>query len=357
MQLKTYLQILLKRWWIVAASFGIVVLGTYIWTSNQGPVYQSKTTYILKPRSAINQLDEDFVRSLEMVSRRVEINTTFAEVASSKLIKSQALDETDYSQSVREKLSVSAVVLGGTNILEITVEGPKPEIAQEYCTLVGLKTHEYVASLYDVFELQLLDAASKRETPVRPNLLFNLLLGSFLALGLGVGLTFLVEFIVSPYTEPNTFNIIDRETGAYNKAYLVHRLRQEINRAKRHDYPVSLGLIKIDIEGEGITDQDKSETMRLFKIIIENEMRDEDLIATIDKEIFAFMYPYLNTNNARTIINNVQKKFDSMVHDVTSMNGNLYYSSYSTVVGFSANDSTETQFLDRGIRALRTKQD
>jgi capsular polysaccharide biosynthesis protein len=292
-----------------------------------------------------------------MVSRRVEINTTFAEVASSKLIKKQALEETEYSDSVRENLSVSAVVLGGTNILEITVEGPKPEIAQEYCDLVGQKTVEYVASLYDVFELQPLDSASLRTTPIRPNLLFNLLLGVFLGGGLGAGLSFLVEFIVSPYTEPNTFNIIDRDTGAYNKAYLVHRLRQEINRAKRHEYPISLGLIQVDIEGEGITDQDKSETMRLFKIIIENEMREEDLIAAIDNSTFAFMYPYLSRQSARAIVNNVQKKFESMVHDVSSMNGDLYYTSFSTVVGLTGSDSTETQFLDRGIRALKTKQE
>ena len=59
MQIKTYLQILIKRWWILAASLGIVLIGTYIWTSNQGPVYQSKTTYILRPRSAVNTLEDD----------------------------------------------------------------------------------------------------------------------------------------------------------------------------------------------------------------------------------------------------------------------------------------------------------
>ncbi|NIV13498.1 MAG: hypothetical protein GWN62_20100 [Aliifodinibius sp.] len=357
MQIKTYLQILIKRWWILAASLGIVLIGTYIWTSNQGPVYQSKTTYILRPRSAVNTLEDDFVRALEMVSRRVEINTTFAEVASSKLIKTQALDEVDYRDSVRENLSVSAIVLGGTNILEITCEAPKPEIAQEYCTMIGQKTHEYVANLYDVFELQLLDAASFRANPVRPNLLFNMILGTVLGFGLGAGMAFLVEFIASPYTEPNTFNIIDRDTGAYNKAYLVHRLRQEINRAKRHDYPLSLGFVKVEIEGEGITDQDKSETMRLFKIIVENEMREEDLIAAIDKETFAFLYSYISRQHARTIVDNLQKKFEAMVHDVSAMNGDLYYSSYSTVVGFSPSDSTETQFLDRGIRALKTRQE
>jgi len=273
------------------------------------------------------------------------------------LIKSQALAETEYSAFVIQNLSVSAVVLGGTNILEITVEGPSPEIAQEYCQLVGQKTHEYVASLYDVFELQQLDSASYRANPVRPNLLFNLLLGTFLGLGLGGGLSLLVEFIVSPYTEPNTFNIIDRETGAYNKAYLMLRLRQEINRAKRHDYPLSLGFIKVEIEGEGITDRDKAETMRLFKVIIENEMRSEDLLAAIDKDTFAFLYPYISRQSARALVDNYMKKFESMVHDVSTMNGDLYYSSYATVVGFTGNDSSETQFLDRGLTALRTKQE
>jgi len=357
MQIKTYLQILVKRWWIVLIGLAVVLVATFIWTSRQGPVYQSKATYILRPRTGIDQIEDDFVRALEMVSRRVEINTTFAEVAASKLIKNEALAETDYSPTVIENINVSAVVLGGTNILEITVEGPTPEIAQEFCNLVGEQTHEYVGNLYDVFELQLLDTASFRKNPVRPNLMFNLLIGAILGLGLGAGIAFLVEFIVSPYTEPNTFNILDRETGAYNKAYLVHRLRQEINRAQRHEYPVSLGFIQIEIEGEGITDLDKNETMRLFKIIIENEMREEDLLAAIDKDTFAFLYPYLSRQSARAILDNVQKKFESMVHDVTSMNGDLYYSSFATVVGLTGSDKSETDFLDRGLRALRTKQE
>ncbi len=356
MQIKTYFRILLKYWWILLFATTVVVVGTIIWMTGQQRVYQSKSTYILRPRAAMDQMGDDFVRALEMVSRRVEINTTFAEVAASKLIKTRALEETEYSSKIKEYLDVSAVVLGGTNILEITVEGPTAEIAQEFCYLVGMETHEYVGSLYDVFELQLLDGASYQEDPVRPNLIFNLIIGLMLGIGLGAGLAFLVDFIVSPPSEPNTFNIIDRETGAYNRVYLEHRLRQELNRAKRHDYPISLGLIKFRMEGEGITETHKNEIMRLYKIIIENEMREEDLLGVINKNIFAFVYPFLSRNKSRLIVNNAEKKFASMVKNVSSLKGRLYFKSISTVIGYTASDKSGTDFLDRGLRELQKNQ-
>lgn len=356
MQIRTYLKILVKRFWIVLIGVIAVLAATYIFTIRQDRIYQSKATYILSPRTGINQIEDDFVRALEMVSRRIEINTTFAEVASSKLIKNEALAEVDYSKDVIANLSTSALVMGGTNILEITVEAPSPEIAQEYCNLIGEKTQDYVRELYDVFELRLLDSASFRANPIRPSLGLNLILGGILGFGLGASAAFVVEFLTSPYSDPSTFNILDRGTGTYNKAYLVHRLRQEISRAKRHEYPIALGFIQIDVEGEGITDVNKSESMRLFKVLIESEMREDDIVASIDKNTFAFIYPYTSTQNARSILDNFGKRFESMAHDVISKNGDIYFNSFSTVVGYTGSEKSETDLIDRGLRALRTKQ-
>lgn len=356
MQIKRYFQTLRKRFWIILLAVIVALSATYFFSSRQPRVYQSKATYVLSPRSGMDQIEDDFVRALEMVSRRVEINTTFAEVASSRYIRNQALTETEYSAEVTQALSVSALVLGGTNILEIVVEAPSPQIAQEFCRLIGQQTQAYVANLYDVFELRILDSASFRGTPIRPILGLNMLIGGILGLALGLSAAFFVEFITSPYSQPSTFNILDKETGAYNKTYFIHRLRQEMERAKRHNYSIALGLIQIDIEGEGITDAKKNDTMRLFNVMIGKMMRDYDIVASIESQTFAFLYPHTSFDNAKTILGNYSKEFESIADEVISSNGQLYMGIRSTVVTYKGSEVTETALIDRGIRALKKKQ-
>lgn len=356
MQLKNFFHTLRKRLWIILLGIAVVLAATYLFSLNQDRVYQSKATYVLSPRAGMDQIEDDFVRALEMVSRRVEINTTFAEVASSRYIKSQALAEVDYNSNISEALSVSALVMGGTNILEIVVEGPTPAIAQEFCVLIGEKTQAYVQNLYDVFELRLLDSASYRGTPIRPIMGLNMILGGILGLALGLSAAFIVEYISSPYSQPSTFNILDRETGAYNKTYFIHRLRQEMERAKRHDYSIALGLIQIEVEGEGVTDIKKSDTMRLFNVMIGKEMRDYDLVAVLDSQTFAFLYPHTTLDNAKTILNNYSKEFELMADEVISSNGQVYLGIRSTVVSYKGSAVTENALIDRGIRELKKKQ-
>jgi len=350
MEIKAYIKILLKRWWALALGLIVVVSATYVWTNRQEQVFQSKATFVLRPRGSTSAVEDEFVKTLDMVSRRVEINTTFAEVATSRLIRNRALDQLNSQDS--KGLSINAGVVGGTNILSLTAEGPDPVTTQEFCTLIGAETLQYVSELYDVFELQPLDPASISRKPVRPNMTLNLMLGAVLGLGLGGGLALLIEFIKSPYEEPDTFNIIDRDTGAYNKSYFTLRLWQEMNRAKRNKYPLSLGLIKIEFEGEDISQREQIETMRVFKKLTESAMREDDILASINGGIFAILCPYMPNDKAKAFVEGMKKKFVSVAHDVLSTNGDSQIKSYTSVVTYKGGFVNESKLLEKGILEL-----
>ena len=352
MELKAYLKIFFKRWWAILLVFAVVVAATWFWTKQQEQIYQSKATFVLRPRSSTIAVEDDFVKALDMVSRRVEINTTFAEVATSRLIKNRALEQLQLGSGVEQDFFVSAGVVGGTNILTITVEGQDPVVTQEYCTLIGAETLSYVSDLYDVFELQPLDPASLSKKPIRPNLTLNLMIGSVLGLALGIGLALLIEFIRSPFEEPDTFNIIDRETGAYNKSYFMLRLWQEMNRAKRNKYPLSLGLIKVEFEGDDIARHERIEAMRVFKKLTESAMRDDDILASIDRGIFAILCPYMPSDKAKVFVGGMKKKFATVAQDVLSTNGSGQLRSYSSVVTYQGGMIKEGGLLEKGIMAL-----
>jgi len=350
MEIKAYLKILSKRWWAILLGLAVVVSATWFWTSQQDRAYESKATFVLRPRSSTLVVEDEFVKALDMVSRRVEINTTFAEVATSRLIRNRAIEHMQSGSG--GSFLVSAGVVGGTNILTISVEGPDPIAAQEYCMLIGQETLAYVSELYDVFELQPLDPASLSRRPIRPNLSLNLMLGSVLGLALGAGLAFLIEFIRSPYEEPDTFNIIDRDTGAYNKSYFTLRLWQEANRAKRNKYPLSLGLIKVEFEGDDISPHERIEAMRVFKKLTESVIREDDILACINGDIFAILCPYMPNEKAKVFVSDMKKKLSSVAEEILVSNGGGQIKSYSSVVTYQGGFIKEGGLLEKGILAL-----
>ncbi len=352
MELNSYFRIILKRWWAILIGLSVAAAATVVWTNRQVPVYESKATFVLRPRSSTLVLGDEFVKALDMVSRRVEINTTFAEVATSRLIKQQAIQALGFESSQTRGLTVSAGVVGGTNVLTITVEGASPSVVQQFCDTVGAETLNYVSELYDVFELQPLDPASLPSRPIRPNLGLNLLIGSFLGLVLGLGLALLVEFIRTPYVENDTFNIIDRETGAYNKSYFTLRLWQEMLRAKRNKYPLSLGLIKVEFDGEDFSNRERIEAMRVFKVLTENQVREDDILACIDGNTFAVLFPFMHNDKAKLFVTEMKNKYVSVARDVLSINGGTRIRSYSSVVTYQGGFIKEGSLLEKGMMAL-----
>ena len=245
MELKMYFRILLKRWWIIPLTFIFTLIPTYIFVSGQPWVYESEATFVIRPRTSVAVNDDEIVKALDTVSRRVEIITTFAEVSSSSLIKQRAVESLGLSAEEQEGLKVNGRVLAGTNILEINVQGPDPKIVRDLATAVSMETLSYVSNLYDVFELEPLDGANIPNRPVSPNKTLNLAIGAALGLLLGVGLIFLIEYLKEPLVGDLQINVIDPETGAYNQTYFKLRLGEELSRARHNTYSFSLALIKV----------------------------------------------------------------------------------------------------------------
>jgi diguanylate cyclase (GGDEF)-like protein len=313
-ELKAYFRILIKRWWILIPIFAITLIAVSIWSSYLPNIYATNATFVIRPRSEL-VLDDDFVRALDIVSRRVEINTTFAEVANSNLIRNQAAERLQLPSEKRRNITVSGRVIGGTNVLEITVQGTDPVVVRNFADAVGIEILSYVSSLYDVFELEPLDPAEIPGRPIRPNRTFNLLVGAALGLVLGVGVVFLVEYVESPHEEPGSFNILDPTTGAYNKPYLLLRLQQEMNRAHRHIAPLSLGMIQVEmiVKEQDISSVTGSEVLKEARFVIENTLKEQVLLFRFEENIYTILMPETNEKEAKELMD--QLKFNLAVFE------------------------------------------
>lgn len=197
MELKVYLQVLIKKWWLILPAFLITVGVTFWLTLSQVPVYEAKTTYILRPNSSVDDA-KNLLSGLDVLSRRAEIASTYAEVANSRLIKERAAERLGITSAQRKTLSVDSQVLAGTNVLEMVVSGNDPALVRDFANRVGNETVSYVEDLYESTQLAPLDRATLPHSPVRPNTKLNLAMGVVLGLVLGIGLAFVAHFLETP---------------------------------------------------------------------------------------------------------------------------------------------------------------
>ena len=201
MDIRKYIKILIGKWWLILLTV-IITLGAVSWfTFSQQPIYQTSVTYIVRP----NVADEDareLLSGLDVLSRREEIARTYAEVAISRLVRNKAADMLELTAEEKASMEVSSRLLAGTNVLEISVTGPDPYMIRDYADTVGEETVSYVKELYETYQLAHLDSADASFTPIGPGRVFNLSLGLFVGLVLGIGLAFFAHYLQVRQQEP-----------------------------------------------------------------------------------------------------------------------------------------------------------
>lgn len=195
MELRTYLGILWRKWWVVLPAFLSTIVATAVLTFTQTPVYRTTATFVVAPKKLSFENTDSFVDGLSILSRNTEIASTYVEVAKSRKIKQEAAAGLNLSASETSSLSVDSRLLAGTVVIELTVEGKDPVLAQVFAATIGDQTTLYMQGLYEAYEFRPLDAPSLPRSPVKPNKKLNLALGAISGLALGAGLAFLAEYL------------------------------------------------------------------------------------------------------------------------------------------------------------------
>lgn len=356
-ELKNYLRIVAGKWWLVLITFVSAVAFTYVFTDNQPLVYRAVSTFVMRPRTSLVLADDEVVRMVDTLSRRVEINTTYAEVAESKHIKNLAAEQLGLEPGEGRGISVNGRVIAGTNILEIAVEGPDPQLVRDFAHAVTTQTKSYVSGLYDVFELEPLDAADVPRSPIRPNATLNLILGAMVGLAGGVALAFLSVYLLEPAEEPVTFDIIDYETGAYTESYLKLRLWQEMRRAARNGYHFSLVLIRV--ERAGLTQSASampSPLLRKISGLLRSCLRDEDLLGRLDPSTFALLLPDLNTEEATPLVDELVRRVETAALDIGKTGSQIYLHAVSGSATYDDYSIGLDDLLLQAANALHTAE-
>ena len=351
--MKTYLQILVRKWWVVLPVFLIALVTTIVLTLVQTPVFEATATFIVKPNSSFSD-EKSFTSGLDTLSRRTEIATTYTEVASSHLIKQEAATELGLSSGQAKSLSVDSRLRAGTNVLEVKVRGSDPLLARDFANAVGAQTTLYVQDLYETYDLRPLDQAAMPMSVASPNKKLNFALGAILGLILGAVLAFFAEYLQTPLERVINFDIVDDESSAYNKPYLWQRLGEEMNRAKRNRYPLSLASMEIDSLGamNSSSPQVRSAALRSIAVLLKKHLRPEDVVARVNGSVFALLLPDLSGEEAREAMEKLQREIVLTPLEMEKNGPKLNLVGATGVVAYQRNGADQHELMDQATRAM-----
>jgi len=355
MELKHYLQVILKGWWLILPAFLVSVTSALVFTYSQTPVYRTSATFIVSPSASFSTLN-DVLRGLDSLSRREGIMATYVEIATSSTVLDAVYTEMGLTEDQLDYLEVSSDLIPSTNLIKVAVESNDPLIAKTCADLVGQKTIEHVGNLYEIYDMKPLDPAYIPPSPSKPKKVQNLMLAAMLGSLLGGGLAFLAEYLRSPKVSVTSVNIIDNDTGVYNRYYFLQRLGQELSRVKRHRYPLSLGLMSIerlDAVGDTRLPRLRNEILRRVAFHIKQYLREEDIMARFEGDKFAFLLPDTTGQSAQEILKKLQTRIEWNVFELEESGIKLNLTSSCGVAAYNFNGAGRDELLSEAEIALQ----
>jgi diguanylate cyclase (GGDEF)-like protein len=353
--MRTYLRVITKGWWLILSAFLISVATGSIFTYSQIPIYRSTATFVVSPSTSLGQFN-DFMRSLDSLNSRDGIMMTYAEIANSHAIFSSVYTELQLTPAQRENLYVSSEIIPSTNIVKVIAESDNPLLAKQVADLVGQKTTEYIESLYEAYDMKPLDPANTPVSPSKPRIVENLLLAAILGLAIGVGSAFVLDNLRSSADRIAAVNIVDGDTGIHNRYYFVQRLGEELSRAKRNHHPLSLALINVD-HLDAINDMRlprlRNELLRRVGLFMKRYLREEDLVARFEGDKFALLLPETPGSEAKKILEYLQTRLEWNIFELEEKGVKLNLASSSGIAAYNFNGITREELLTHAEQALQ----
>lgn len=226
MEIKLYLRMIQRSWWIVILTALSAVMAALIVAFMATPIYSSSSRYIVSPNPIYlgGDVDYNLIYSLDTLDKRTII-TTYAEVLNSPRIYAETAATLGLTESDLMDYTYSATVFPETNIIEFTVQGPDPELAALITASVGQRAVEYVEGLYQIYEMGLLDPASIPAAPISPQPLRDAGVALVVGLALGVGLALVRELLRAPIVNFLQQRKVDDMSQALNRAAFQDLLR------------------------------------------------------------------------------------------------------------------------------------
>ena len=244
MNIKMYIRMIQKGWWIIALAVLTALNLTMIIDIFSTPIYEATTRMIVLPNPE-SFAGKDFVSSLTSLDNS-SIVTTYADVFDSDFNIQAFISTLDLIDEEIEEYAQNTVVLPDSNVLEIYVTGPDPEITARWANGVANTGIDYMKTIYQVYDLNILDSAVVPEEPISPQPVRDVALGGILGLLIGVILAILRDQLRIPLEAYRQRRFIDSQSSAFNREHFEALLLEQTERSEEQDSIYSVVMIKLN---------------------------------------------------------------------------------------------------------------
>lgn len=205
--LREIFDMLMNRWlMIVSLTIVAAIIAGIVSFFIITPKYEASTTMMVSYKQ-----DQEALMNYNELQMSQKLATTYSQIIKSERIADAVIEKLDLDLSAEElnsKISVSQVET--TEILKITVKDNDPQLAALIANTETEIFKNEINEMMKVDNVSIIDVAKVPENPVSPNKMMNIAIATVLGLMVGVGITFVLEFLDRTYKVPTD---IERHLG------------------------------------------------------------------------------------------------------------------------------------------------
>ncbi|GLX67689.1 YveK family protein [Paenibacillus glycanilyticus] len=197
MELKQYVQIVMKKWWLIAAIVIVAVVATgiksYFFTT---PIYQAKATLI------VNQSPQQAgveTLNLGLLQSNVMLINSYKKIVESAFIMDKVVEQHASLGVTADDLSSKVTVTSAddSQVMEILYSGASYTKAAQIVNAVSEVFRDQIPNIMQVDNVTILDKANENDKPAPTNNspLLNIIISLIVSAMLAVGIIFLLDYL------------------------------------------------------------------------------------------------------------------------------------------------------------------
>ncbi|WP_082461080.1 Wzz/FepE/Etk N-terminal domain-containing protein [Psychrobacillus sp. FJAT-21963] len=192
--LQELFKIMKKRLVLIISTFVLAVMITgvvsYFFLT---PIYEASTQILINQK----EIEQNQFNTLDIETNLQLINTYYV-IIKSPVILSKVVDNLDLSTTpelLNKKIKVSSEQ--NSQVINVTVQDPDMNKAVDIANMTAEVFQEEIRTLMNVDNVNILSPAinTKNINPVFPKPILNMAIAAIIGLMLGVGITFLIEYL------------------------------------------------------------------------------------------------------------------------------------------------------------------
>lgn len=193
MEIRTYINIILRYWWLVLLVMVAGGVGMALADRVQKPTYATEARVAVRPTLTLTDSRAIIDLVGQMGGRYIVGN--FAQSFTSAQVKAAARQAAGIPSDEYGDYVLEANILPDSSVVQVNGTGPDPTILVNYVNASLEATVNDTRELFRVMELVPLESAKLPEDPISPQPARDIPLGAAIGLGLGIVLALGIDYL------------------------------------------------------------------------------------------------------------------------------------------------------------------